>query len=133
MSDKSFYEQVGGSAFFTTLVEHFYVGVAADEVLRPMYPDEELEGAKHRLATFLEQYWGGPTTYQTERGHPRLFMRHSHFAIDTDARERWIKHMKQALLKMDAEPALRDELWTYLVSAAFAMQNIPDDAPPAVN
>lgn len=132
MTGPTFYEQIGGEAFFRQLVEHFYVGVAADEVLRPMYPDDELEGAKHRLATFLMQYWGGPTTYQAERGHPRLFMRHTPFVIDTDARERWIKHMKYAVLAMDPEPALRDELWTYLVGAAFAMQNTPDPTPPEV-
>ena len=133
MSEESFYNRIGGEAFFTTLVNHFYEGIVADDVLRPMYPEDELAEAKHRLATFLSQYWGGPTTYQAERGHPRLFMRHARFAIDTDARERWLKHMKQAVLKMEPEPALRDELWTYLVSAAFAMQNIHDDAPPVVN
>jgi hemoglobin len=121
--ETTFYEQIGGSDFFTTLVDHFYAGVAADPVLAAMYPADDMEGAKWRLNMFLQQYWGGPTTYSDERGHPRLRMRHNPFVIDEDARERWIACMKKAVLAMNPEPALRDELWTYLVGTAFAMQN----------
>ncbi|MEY4171058.1 MAG: hypothetical protein RLZ94_2131, partial [Actinomycetota bacterium] len=63
------YERFGGHEFFTALVHDFYVGVAQDPVLRPMYPDEDLGPAEERLRMFLEQYWGGPTTYSDERGH----------------------------------------------------------------
>ena len=73
----SFYDEIGGHATFVRLVDAFYRGVADDEVLRPMYPEEDLGPAKERLTLFLEQYWGGPTTYSQERGHPRLRMRHA--------------------------------------------------------
>lgn len=74
----SVFAAVGGHATFTTLVDAFYASVAQDEFLISMYPEgHELDGAKHRLQTFLEQYFGGPTTYQEERGHPRLRMRHN--------------------------------------------------------
>lgn len=132
MSEPSFYEQIGGEDFFNQLVDYFYDAVAVDPVLRPMYVEEDLSNARRHLALFLAQYWGGPTTYQALRGHPRLRMRHIPFAIDADARERWLACMKQALLKMNPEARLRDELWTYLVSAAFAMQNIEDGNPPSV-
>ena len=75
------YERFGGHEFFTALVRDFYVGVAQDPVLRPMYPDEDLGPAEERLRMFLEQYWGGPTTYSDLRGHPRLRMRHSPYSI----------------------------------------------------
>ena len=81
------YEYVGGAPFFERLVEHFYAAVADDPVMRPMYPDD-LTGPKQRLVGFLVQYWGGPTHYSDERGHPRLRMRHAPFVIDAVARER---------------------------------------------
>lgn len=117
------YEQFGGEEFFTALVADFYAGVAADEVLRAMYPEEDLEPAERRLRLFLMQYWGGPKTYGDERGHPRLRMRHAPYPIDHDAKERWLRHMRAAL---DARqlPAQADAvLWQYLVAAAESMVN----------
>src|SRR5690606_4830219 len=73
-------DAVGGQAFFDELVERFYRGVAGDPLLRPMYPDD-LAAPKRHLALFLGQYWGGPTIYSDERGHPRLRMRHVPFLI----------------------------------------------------
>ena len=88
------YDAVGGQAFFDRLVDRFYDGVESDDVLLPLYPDpDDLQGARRRLAMFLAQYWGGPTTYNEERGHPRLRMRHAPFAIGPEARERWLAHM----------------------------------------
>lgn len=129
VDEASFYDRIGGQDFFVGLVNAFYEGVAQDDVLRPMYEDVDLTEAKHKLAYFLMQYWGGPTTYHEWRGHPRLRMRHNPFAIDATARDRWLLHMKAAVATMNPEPELRDELWTYLVSAAYAMQNIEDGAP----
>lgn len=127
---ETFYDQIGGQEFFVQLVNHFYEGVANDDVLRPMYPEDDMEGASRRLAMFLSQYWGGPNDYELERGHPRLRMRHNPYVIDEVARERWIACMKKAVLAMNPEPHLRDELWTYLVSAAFAMQNTESSPAP---
>ncbi|NBX71191.1 MAG: globin [Actinobacteria bacterium] len=120
---ETFYDDIGGHAFFVSLVNEFYVGVESDEVLRPMYPEGDLTAAKHHLTMFLEQYWGGPRTYQAERGHPRLRMRHAGFVIDDDARDRWIAHMKASLEKQNVHRELRDELWTYLESAAHSLVN----------
>jgi hemoglobin len=121
------YAEMGGTAFFATLVHRFYEGVASDPVLRPMYPDADLAAAERRLQLFLEQYWGGPTTYSEERGHPRLRMRHLPFAIDDDARDRWLVHMKAglgaALDEHGLDPTRQVELWRYLEGAAMAMVN----------
>jgi hemoglobin len=123
--DQTFYDAVGGAQFFTDLVDGFYEGVETDSVLRPMYPEGDLADARRHLTWFFEQYWGGPKTYQEERGHPRLRMRHAEFVVDSDARDRWVKHMKASLDRMEMEPHLRDELWTYLVSAAEFLINTP--------
>lgn len=119
----SLYLAVGGRATFDRLVRAFYAGVAGDPVLRPMYPEEELEGAIWRLTAFLEQYWGGPTDYEQQRGHPRLRMRHHAFRIDADARDRWLGHMRAALDSIALAPEHDAQLWAYLTRAAAAMRN----------
>jgi hemoglobin len=123
----NFYEQVGGKATFKKLADKLYEGVAHDEVLRQMYPEEDLGPAAERLQLFLEQYWGGPTTYQELRGHPRLRMRHNPFKINPDARERWLKHMRAAVESIGLSQLQEAELWAYLERAATAMLNTFDE------
>jgi hemoglobin len=117
------YERAGGMAFFEALVGRFYEAVALDPVLRALYPEADLASAERRLTLFLAQYWGGPRTYDTERGHPRLRMRHAPFAIDADARDRWLRHMRAALADIDPSPDVAAELDGYLATAAEAMRN----------
>ena len=117
------FERFGGHAFFAALVHDFYRRVEDDPVLRPMYPGADLGPAEERLRLFLEQYWGGPTTYSDQRGHPRLRMRHASFPIDDAARRRWLGHMRLALDARALAPDLDLDLWTYLETAAQAMVN----------
>jgi hemoglobin len=122
----SFHEEIGGEAFFTDLVSQFYAQVAVDPILRPMYPETDLKAAALRLQWFLEQYWGGPTTYQENRGHPRLRMRHAEFHINLAAHDAWVKAMRTAVDGVEMKPELREQLWSYLEMAAAAMVNQPD-------
>lgn len=122
----NFWQQIGGRPTFERLVREFYVGVADDPVLRPMYPEEDLEGAIQRLTGFLEQYWGGPSTYSQQRGHPRLRMRHQPFAVTPDARDRWLRHMRTAVDSLQLSPLDDATLWSYLDRAAHAMVNAAD-------
>ena len=123
----NFFELVGGTETFAKLARVFYEGVVTDEVLRPMYPDDELEEAEQRLRMFLEQYWGGPSTYQELRGHPRLRLRHQPFKINPLARERWLFHMEAAVDSLNLPAQKRAELWGYFDRAATAMLNTFDD------
>lgn len=120
------YVRFGGDEFFTELIADFYRGVAADPLLRPMYPEADLGPAEERLRLFMIQYWGGPTTYSEQRGHPRLRMRHNPYVIDEAARDRWLAHMRVALDNRHLPPAEDDEMWRYLVMAANAMVNAFD-------
>lgn len=122
----SFYEEIGGEAFFTDLVSQFYAQVALDPILRPMYPEGDLKAAATRLQWFLEQYWGGPSTYQENRGHPRLRMRHAQFHINIAAHDAWVKAMRTAVDGIEMKPELKEQLWSYLEMAAAAMVNQPD-------
>jgi hemoglobin len=123
----SFYELVGGHATFVRLVHEFYQGVASDPVLRPMYPEEDLGPAEDRLRMFLEQYWGGPTTYGEQRGLPRLRMRHMPFHVNPDARDRWLGHMRAAVATLELPPLQEATLLEYLDRAAHAMVNTFED------
>lgn len=129
MEGVSFFEQVGGHATFERLVRRFYEGVATDPVLKPMYPDDDMEGAIWRLTAFLEQYWGGPGTYSEQRGHPRLRMRHNPFHVNPDARDRWLAHMRVALDELQLPPLHEAALWDYLERAAYAMVNTFEETP----
>ena len=122
----SFYEEIGGEAFFADLTAQFYAQVAVDPILRPMYPETDLKAAAMRLQWFLEQYWGGPTTYQENRGHPRLRMRHSEFHINLAAHDAWLKAMRAAVDGVEIKPEHKEQLWGYLEMAAAAMINQPD-------
>lgn len=123
----SLYQQFGGEPVFRKLVSEFYKGVAADSLLKPMYPEEDLGPAEDRLRMFLEQYWGGPDTYQQQRGHPRLRMRHMPFKIGPKARDAWLGHMRNAVDTLELAPADEAMLWDYLERAAHAMLNTFDD------
>ncbi|WP_265523220.1 globin [Oerskovia flava] len=126
-SSDSFYAAIGGHETFVRLVDVFYEGVAADPVLKPMYPEEDLGPAKVRLTMFLEQYWGGPTTYSEQRGHPRLRMRHAPFTVNPDARDRWLRHMRAAVDALDLAPLHEATLWDYLERAAHSLLNSFDE------
>jgi hemoglobin len=119
----SFWAVVGGRETFERLVRAFYAGVREDDVLWPMYPEDDLEGAIQRLTGFLEQYWGGPGTYSEQRGHPRLRMRHLPFAVTPLARDRWLQHMRAAVDTLGLSPMHEAMLWDYLERAAHAMVN----------
>ena len=119
----SLYERAGGLAYFNRLVDRFYAGVHDDEVLRPLYPEPDLAPAARRLTLFLVQYWGGPTTYLSERGHPRLRARHSPYVIAALQRDRWLLHMRAAIDASGVGDRERDELHAYMTMAADAMLN----------
>ena len=124
-SAPTFYDAVGGEETFRRLVHHFYAGVAEDPLLRPLYPEPDLAGAEERLRMFLVQYWGGPRTYQEQRGHPRLRMRHAPFAIGIAERDAWLRHMRAAVDSLDLPESALVPLWDYLEMAAHSMVNQP--------
>ena len=123
---QSFYEAVGGAETFTKIVHRFYVEVASDDILRPLYPEEDLGPAERRLRMFLEQYWGGPQTYSSERGHPRLRMRHVPFKIGPMERDAWLRCMHTAVASIpsdELDDPHRQALVEYLEMAANSLMN----------
>jgi hemoglobin len=120
---QNFYAEVGGAPTFDKIVSRFYEEVAADDVLRPLYPEEDLGPAEVRLRMFLEQYWGGPRTYSDQRGHPRLRMRHAPYKIGPIERDAWLRCMRVAVDEAGLDDEHRAQLWQYLQYAAMSMMN----------
>ena len=128
MDQVSFYDAVGGAETFNAIVSRFYEQVPEDEILRELYPLDDLPGAEQRLRMFLEQYWGGPRTYSDQRGHPRLRMRHAPFRITEIERDAWLRCMRIAVASIDAhtlDDDHRRELLDYLEMAAQSLVNTP--------
>jgi hemoglobin len=122
VTETTVFEVVGGQPFFDALVERFYGRVESDPTLRPLYP-ADLEPGKRALALFLGQYWGGPTTYSDEKGHPRLRMRHAPFVIGPPERDAWLEAMLAALAEADAPEVAREMMIDYFTTASTAMIN----------
>ena len=121
-TEQSLYYRVGGGEFFTDLVDRFYLRVITDELLRPMYP-EALNPGKANLAAFLVQYWGGPSTYNDTRGHPRLRMRHAAFPIGLEERNAWVHHMSDAVNESTVDSEDKRLLLDYFSMAASSLMN----------
>jgi len=118
------YDAVGGMPFFERLVDAFYTGVASDDILLSLYPEApDPHGSRHRLTVFLAQYWGGPTTYNGGRGHPRLRMRHMPFHVGPVQRDRWLAHMGAAVAECAPTSEIADRLMAYFTSTAEQMRN----------
>ena len=120
---ETFYDEIGGLDTFRLIVGTFYDGVAHDEVLRPLYPEDDLAPAAERFTLFLAQYWGGPTTYSDTRGHPRLRMRHGPFRVTPEARDHWLTHFRAGLDKAALTPEQDQRFWDYVTHAAQFMVN----------
>ena len=131
--EPTLFDAAGGMAFFESLVDAFYEGIVADDVLLPLYPAADLAGARRRLSLFLAQYWGGPTTYLDERGHPKLRMRHMPFHIGRTERDHWLQHMAAAVDRVTQPGPIRDALMGYFVPGAEHLRNdtgLPISSPP---
>jgi hemoglobin len=125
--DQTFYDEIGGYPTIAKIVERFYEGVAGDDVLRPLYPEEDLGPAAERFTLFLVQYWGGPTTYSDTRGHPRLRMRHAPFAVTPKARDHWLLHFRAGLDAANLTAEQDAKFWDYVTHAAQFMVNSLED------
>ena len=124
----TFYDEIGGSETIAGIVHRFYQGVAEDPYLREMYPEEDLGPAEERFRLFLDQYWGGPTTYSQQRGHPRLRMRHAPFKVTPKAAQHWLRHFRAGLDGANLTPEQDAQFWGYITHAAqFMINSLEED------
>ena len=128
---RTIYAEIGEDAF-ERLTQAFYGGVANDPVLRRLYPDADLEPARQRLKLFLIQFFGGPTTYSDQRGHPRLKIRHVPFAIGQAERDAWVRHMQAGLDQLELAADTREAMERYFEDAATFLINRREGEPERI-
>jgi len=124
MQDGEIYAAIGEDGF-QRLIAAFYRQVPDDDILGPMYPADDMEGAEQRLRDFLIGRFGGPQRYIEQRGHPRLRARHVPFPIDAQARDRWLELMANALAETDLPADVDRALRTFFDAVAAMMVNRP--------
>ncbi len=122
MLENDVYGRIGEQGI-ARVVAAFYRRIPGDDVLGPMYPPEDLEGAEARLRDFLIYRFGGPQRYLEQRGHPRLRARHGRFAIDQRARDRWMELMSAALAESALPPDVESVMRTFLDGIATFLMN----------
>ena len=122
MNDQELYDEVGEQGF-TRLIRAFYEQVPGDDILGPMYPADDMQGAEDRLRDFLLFRFGGVPTYLETRGHPALRMRHARFPLDQAARDRWMQLMTNALGKAEFSPEASAYLEEFFGGVATFLMN----------
>jgi hemoglobin len=122
ITEADIYRLIGPDGF-ARLTAGFYRQIPTDDILGPMYPAEDLQGAQERLQEFLIQRFGGPADYSAKRGHPRLRMRHAPFPIDQKARDRWMLLMTNSLKECGFGDAVDSLLLRYFEQTATFMMN----------
>ncbi|MGI9496435.1 MAG: globin [Mariniblastus sp.] len=105
------------------LVAGFYSRVKQDDLLSPMYPHDDWEGAEARLRDFLIYRFGGSDQYIQLRGHPRLGMRHAPFAIGVQERDRWLSLMILSMEDLEWQTSKKKALLDFFEQVAEFLRN----------
>ncbi len=116
-----------GEGGFDRLIAAFYRRIPGDDLLGPMYPPDDLDGAEERLKWFLIFRFGGPPHYLEQRGHPALRMRHMPFAVTPAARDRWMELMTAALDEVSLPPEADATLRQFFEGTATFLINRPGE------
>jgi hemoglobin len=122
--DTQLYSLIGEDGF-TRLVAAFYRRIPTDDILGPLYPQQDFKGAEERLRMFLVMRFGGPQHYMETRGHPRLRMRHAPFPVTPAARDRWIELMEAALAETKLPPVAEAMLRAFFQEGGTFLINRP--------
>ena len=118
-----------GEEGFTQLTRAFYTKMRTDELIGPMYPDDDWAGSEERLRDFLLFRFGADQRYLIKRGHPRLRGRHLPFKIGAAERDRWIELMQAAADEIIADQGIRDSLMEFFAQVADFLRNQPEEHP----
>ncbi len=129
MNDEIVYRTLGDLGF-ARLTEAFYRRTKEDELIGPMYPDDDWEGSEERLREFLLFRFGKKRDYIEKRGHPRLRMRHTPFKIGIAERDRWLELMGAAMEETKVPDIAGEPLMAFFRQVADFMRNVPGEAEP---
>lgn len=112
-----------GAEGLAAITAAFYRRVKTDDLLGPLYPEEDLEGAEKRLREFLQFRFLGAEAYVENRGHPRLRMRHFHFVIGEAQAKRWVELMEAAMEECATSAEARAVMLPFFAQVAEFLRN----------
>lgn len=124
-SNQSIYDNLGGEQALRALVESFYPKVQKDPLLSPLFP-ADINPVKEKQYMFLSQFFGGPTLYSDQFGHPMMRARHLPFPITEQHGAAWLKCMGEALSDIGVEESLKDFVLQRLSGPAHHFVNTPE-------
>lgn len=126
MTEEELHAVVGDDGF-TRLCANFYRRAKVDDLIGPMYPDDDWEGSEERLREFLLFRFAANPSYLEKRGHPRLRARHLPFRIGIAERDRWLEMMGSAADEEISDEGARTTLMAFFSQVADFMRNVPDE------
>jgi hemoglobin len=123
------FSRLGGAPAVDRIVEAFYRRMDTlpeARTIRAMHL-EDLAPTKAILKDYLGEWLGGPLLYSQKRGHPRLRMRHTRFAIGPAERDAWMLCMRSALADAVPDKRLREHIEKKLYQLADWVRNDEDN------
>ncbi len=125
MDERVIMDRVGRQGI-ERMVKFFYAKVPSDDILGPMYPKGDMQGAEERLFDFLMFRLAGDPTYTEKRGHPRLRGRHMPFKIGARERDRWVELMAASMREAEIPEDAAVQLDAFFLQVADFMRNVPE-------
>ncbi|MNE71226.1 Group 2 truncated hemoglobin YjbI [compost metagenome] len=122
----SFYEAIGGGETLRLIVEAFYPKVQAHPLLGPLFP-EDIHPVMDKQYLFLTQFFGGPSLYSDQYGHPMMRGRHLPFPITPERAAAWLDCMNRALQEVGIEDELRQAVIQRLSGPAYHFVNTAEE------
>ncbi|ATD30834.1 globin [Macrococcus sp. IME1552] len=105
------------------MIDIFYSYVKEDERINHLFPGDFNETAR-KQKQFLTQFFGGPTLYSDEHGHPMMRARHMPFMIGEYEKNAWLENMTKAAYEVRMDEGVRTYLLQRLTLTAEHMKNV---------
>jgi hemoglobin len=125
--NNTIYEAIGGESAVRKLVEAFYPRVQRHPLLAPIFP-EDITPVMEKQYLFLTQFFGGPSLFSEQHGHPMMRARHLPFPVTKERADAWLGCMKGALEEIGIEHDLQAFVLERLSGPAYHFINTDEEA-----
>lgn len=104
----SLYDRLGDQTI-QLLVETFYNRIYNKSKIQHLFKVEK-DVVMRKQYLFLTQFFGGPSLYSDEFGHPKMRMRHMKHVIRDEDKDEWLRCMNESIDDLPIEEYLKLEL-----------------------
>ncbi len=118
----SFYERLGEERL-SILLDKFYDKVFESPIISHLFKQTPKAEIKSKQHLFLTQFLGGPARYTNEIGNPKMRQRHFPHKITEEAKEEWLRCMKEAIQELDWDDRSKFALYSCFPKLAGHMVN----------